>query len=338
MKISPIIRIFTPAALGLTLLLGGLLATPLPGEAAGKEMVYVFNRGSKDVSVIDPEAQRVVRTYPLGVSIRWLSNEQNYWDGRRIWTYTVEKGVSYAVVIDPNGFRVVNKIRLGKGPSHGTVLVRGNRYALVNVAGENHIAVIDTEKMSVVRRIPTGAFPCDLDTSPDGRFVCTPERNQDTVARIDLKTFKVVGRVALEKNNFPHMLRVSPDGRRIWVQNAKKGTNSFIDAKRLRLLKTIHVGKVPVTNGFSPDGRVSYVTNIRDGTFAIVDTRILEVIGRVNVGKAPENLGFTSDGRFAYVAVGGEDAVAVIDARNHRFLKLIPVGKRPSGLLVTDRF
>ncbi|MEE9273966.1 MAG: cytochrome D1 domain-containing protein [bacterium] len=325
------------AALGALLLAAASPSAP-QAAPAGKEMVYVFNLGSQDVSVIDPAARKVVRTHPLGVSVRWLSNEQNYWDGARIWTYTVEKGVSHAVVIDPRGFRVVKKIPLGAGPSHSAVLVRGNRFALVNVAGENHIAVIDTAKLEVVRRIPTGAFPCDLDTTPDGRYLFTPERDQDTVARFDLRDFSLAGRLALEAGSRPHMLRVSPDGRRVWVQNARAGTNTFLGADPFRVEKTLRLDSVPVTNAFSPDGRFSYVTNMAGGTVSVVDRRSLKEVTRLTVGRAPANVGFTSDGRFAYVSVTGRSAVAVIDARTHRLVDVIPVGRAPSGLLITSRF
>jgi YVTN family beta-propeller protein len=51
---------------------------------AARETVYVFNVGSKDVTLIDVASRRVRETRPLGWSVRWLSNEQTYWDGARI--------------------------------------------------------------------------------------------------------------------------------------------------------------------------------------------------------------------------------------------------------------
>lgn len=205
------------------------------------------------------------------------------------------------------------------------------------MAGDNHIAVIDTQKLTLVRRIPTGAFPCDLDTTPDGRYVFTPERNQDTVAQIDLRTFQVSRRISLGRGSWPHMLRVSPGGDRVWVQTARGNTNTFPGAADLSLLKTISVGRIPVTNAFRPDGRVSYITNLGDGTISVVDTQRMTEIARIPVGPGPGVVGFSADGRFAFVSLRGRNAVAVLDARAHRVLKYIPAGKGPSGLLVTDR-
>ena len=62
-----------PAA---ALIAAALYFGPVPAALAGRELVYVFNTGSKDVTVIDPVSHTVVRTHPLGVSVRWLSDEQ----------------------------------------------------------------------------------------------------------------------------------------------------------------------------------------------------------------------------------------------------------------------
>lgn len=107
------------------------------------------------------------------------------------------------------------------------------------------------------------------------------------MAQIDLGTFTVVNRVALEKESLPHMLHVSPDGRRVWVQNRKAHTNVFLEVEPFRVLKTIRVGKVPVTNAFTPDGRHSYVTNKKGGTVSVVDTKTLEEVLRFKVGPGP---------------------------------------------------
>jgi len=77
-----------------------IASAPTEGHAAA-ETVYVFNVGSRDVTLIDVAAQKVRETRPLGASIRWLSNEQTYWDGARIWTYDFPNDQLQAIAIDP---------------------------------------------------------------------------------------------------------------------------------------------------------------------------------------------------------------------------------------------
>jgi hypothetical protein len=140
-------------------------ATPVPsattgGAAESRETVYVFNVGSKDVTLIDA-ADRVVReTRPLGAAVRWLSNEQTYWDGARIWTYDFPNDQVQAIAIDPRQVAITKTIAgLGKGPGHSLVVLPDKKKAAVNVAGDNVIAFLDLERGAVDATLATGAFP-----------------------------------------------------------------------------------------------------------------------------------------------------------------------------------
>ncbi len=130
------------------------------GGADGRETVYVFNVGSKDVTLIDVANRRVRETRPLGASVRWLSNEQTYWDGARIWTYDFPNDQVQAIAIDPRQVAVTKTIGgLGKGPGHSLVVLPDKKKAAINVAGDNLIAFLDLEHGSVDGTLQTGAFP-----------------------------------------------------------------------------------------------------------------------------------------------------------------------------------
>ena len=130
------------------------------GGAEGRETVYVFNVGSKDVTLIDVADRQVRETRPLGASVRWLSNEQTYWDGARIWTYDFPNDQVQAIAIEPRQVAVTKTIGgLGKGPGHSLVVLPDKKKAAVNVAGDNLIAFLDLEHGSVDSTLQTGAFP-----------------------------------------------------------------------------------------------------------------------------------------------------------------------------------
>jgi YVTN family beta-propeller protein len=125
-----------------------------------RETVYVFNVGSKDVTLIDAANRQVRETRPLGASVRWLSNEQTYWDGARIWTYDFPNDQVQAIAIDPRQVAVTRTIAgLGKGPGHSLVVLPNKKKAAVNVAGDNLIAFLDLEHGRVDATLQTGAFP-----------------------------------------------------------------------------------------------------------------------------------------------------------------------------------
>jgi hypothetical protein len=145
----------------------GLLASAAPRRSAAaasaaenRETVYVFNVGSKDVTLIDVADRRVRETRPLGASVRWLSNEQTYWDGARIWTYDFPNDQVQAIAIDPRQVAVTKTIAgLGKGPGHSLVVLPDRKKAAVNVAGDNLIAFLDLERSGVDSTLQTGSFP-----------------------------------------------------------------------------------------------------------------------------------------------------------------------------------
>jgi YVTN family beta-propeller protein len=128
--------------------------------AEDRETVYVFNVGSKDVTLIDVANRQVRETRPLGASVRWLSNEQTYWDGARIWTYDFPNDQVQAIAIEPRQVAITKTIGgLGKGPGHSLVVLPDKKKAAVNVAGDNLIAFLDLEHGSLDSTLQTGAFP-----------------------------------------------------------------------------------------------------------------------------------------------------------------------------------
>ena len=87
--------------------------------AEDRETVYVFNVGSKDVTLIDVANRQVRETRPLGASVRWLSNEQTYWDGARIWTYDFPSDQVQAIAIEPRQVAITKTIG-GRKPTSGS--------------------------------------------------------------------------------------------------------------------------------------------------------------------------------------------------------------------------
>jgi DNA-binding beta-propeller fold protein YncE len=131
-------------------------ATPEPNELLG----YVFNAKSQDVTIFDPLTRQVLATKPLGVVVRWLSNEQRFWDGRHIWTYDFPDDTVRAIAVDPRSISVARTLATGgTGPAHSLMLTPDRKTAWLNVAGGDYLAVLDLESGEVEAEIPTGKFP-----------------------------------------------------------------------------------------------------------------------------------------------------------------------------------
>jgi YVTN family beta-propeller protein len=135
-----------------------MASSPVTQDAA--ETVYVFNVGSRDVTLIDAATRQVRETRPLGAAVRWLSNEQTYWDGRHVWTYDFPDNRLQAIAIDPQAVAVARTIAdIGTGPAHSVVLLPDRSKAVLNVAGDNRLAFLDLAAGQVEATMETGAFP-----------------------------------------------------------------------------------------------------------------------------------------------------------------------------------
>ena len=120
----------------------------------------VFNTTSSDVTLFDPSTNEVTGSQPTNAVVRWLSNEQHYWDGESIWTYDFPDNELQAIAIDPQTFEVTKQVPVnGAGPGHSFVLTPNNKRGFVNSAGSDFVAVVDPVAGEVLEQVQMGAFP-----------------------------------------------------------------------------------------------------------------------------------------------------------------------------------
>ncbi len=112
------------------------------------------------MTLFDSAAHEVTGTRQTSAAVRWLSNEQHYWDGESIWTYDFPNNEVWAIGIDPQTFEVTKQVPVGgTGPGHSFVLSPDNRRGFVNSAGSDSLAVVDPVASEVIERVEMGAFP-----------------------------------------------------------------------------------------------------------------------------------------------------------------------------------
>jgi DNA-binding beta-propeller fold protein YncE len=121
---------------------------------------YAFNAAGQDVTIFDVASRQALETRPLGATVRWLSNEQRFWDGQYIWTYDYPNDRVQAIAVDPRTVSVARTIPTeGTGPAHSLMLTPDRKTAWVNVAGDDFLAVIDIGSAQLVAQVKTGKFP-----------------------------------------------------------------------------------------------------------------------------------------------------------------------------------
>ena len=158
--------------------------------AEGAGLLFVTDRTSLDLSLIDPGTKRIVTHVPLGASpdyVRWLEAEHELWvtepDSERLEVYRLEKGTPPRVVKSAT-------IEVPEGPESLIFdLKRGRAYT--HIAGTT--VAIDVHSHAVVARWKNGceeASGVAIDPQRGFLFVAC---QQGAVRVLDLATGKIVG-------------------------------------------------------------------------------------------------------------------------------------------------
>ena len=243
----------------------------------------------------------------------------------------------------------------------GILATAGSAFAAtgkVYVADEeaSTVSVIDTASFKLIRSIPVGQGPHNVQVAPDGKLVWvtnngdpgktdekTPQRPPKSdhgmaagggeVWAIDTTTDAVVAKVPVGMH--PAHVVVAPDGRTAYVANGGENTVSVLDIAARRVIETIPVGATPHGMRISPDGKQAWVANLKGGTVSVIDTRARKETAQIAVGKGPAQVGFTPDGRLAFVSLSAENAVAVVDPASRKVLRKVSVGTVPIQVYAT---
>ncbi len=303
-------------------------------SAEAKTYAYVFNIGSGDVSIIDTEAQEVIVTVDVGLRIRWFASR--FFDGKRVWATDADLKKAEVVVFDPWTLKTLKRILLGKGPSFGVELTPDHRFAVAAVAGTDEVVVIDTGTYDIVRRIPTGKFPCDLTLSLDGRLAFEVDRDQDTLSVIDWQFEETVETISLAGGKKPHMLTLSPDGRRLWVQERATSKVSVFDAQTFERVARLPSAKGPATTEFSPSRQYAITTHIDDQVVKVFESDTFREVKTIEVGQNPVNSVFRPEGQYVYVTNKASNTVSIIDTELWEVTKTLEVGKTPWGIYLFE--
>jgi len=191
-----------------------------PVVAKHLHRVYVPNRTSNDVWVIDPATLKVVDKYKVGINPQHVVPS---WDLKTLWVNNNAEGRTDGSVtpIDP---------LTGKPGKSIPVDDPYNMYFTPD--GSAAIVVAEAHKRLDFRDPHTMAFKYSIETpncrginhadfSIDGRYAIFTCEYAKSVVKIDLVEKKVAGYLKFSKGGMPQDVRISPDGKVFYVADMK---------------------------------------------------------------------------------------------------------------------
>ena len=315
-----------------------------PAVAKHLHRVYVPNRTSNDVWVIDPESLKVVDKFKVGINPQHVVPS---WDLKTLWVNNnAEHRTDGSVTpIDP---------LTGKPGKEIPVDDPYNMYFTPNgssaiVVAEQHKRLDFRDPHTMAMQYSIAAPQCGginhADFSIDGRFVIFTCEFTGRLAKIDLVEKKVVGYLKLSKGGMPQDVRSSPDGKVFYVADMKSAGVFLVDVDKFTEIG--HIGTGLGTHGLYPsrDGTKLYVANRGvarvygpprgKGSISVLDfaTRKVDATWPIPGGGSPDMGNVSIDGKQLWLSGRYDNSVYVIDTASGN-VKSIPVKTEPHGLTV----
>ncbi len=314
------------------------------GAGAALARVYVPNRRSNDVSVIDPVTFKVIDRFKVGINPQHIVPS---WDLQTLWvTNNAEHRTDGSLTpIDPKAGKPGRPIAVDD-PYNMYFTPTGDA-AIVVAEAYKRLDFRDPRTMALKSSIPTPqcAGINHADFSIDGRYAIFTCEFSGSLVKIDLVNHNVAGYLKLSKGKMPQDIRISPDGKIFYVADMMADGVFIVDGNNFKEIDFIRTGVG--THGLYPsrDGKKLYVANrgsnkvfgpkLGPGSVSVIDfaTRKVEATWPVPGGGSPDMGNVSADGKTLWLSGRFDDVVYAFDTSNGA-VKQIAVGKEPHGLTV----
>jgi YVTN family beta-propeller protein len=315
-----------------------------PVVAKHLSRVYVPNRSSNDVWVIDPATFKVVDKFRVGVHPQHVVPS---WDLKMLWVNNNAEGRDDGSVtpIDPLTGKPGKSIPVDD-PYNMYFTPDGNS-AIVVAEARKRLDFRDPHTMAMKYSIETPNCPGvnHADFSIDGRYAIFTCEYGGSIAKIDWVEKKVVGYLKLSKGGMPQDVRISPDGKVFFVADMKAEGVFVVDADKFVEIGLIKTGIG--AHGLYPsrDGTQLYVANRGvarvygppkgKGSVSLIDFATRKVVANWPIpgGGSPDMGNVSIDGKMLWLSGRYDNAVYAIDTATGK-VKSIPVKTEPHGLTV----
>lgn len=306
--------------------------------------VYVPNRSSNDVWVIDPATFKVISKFRVGIHPQHVVPS---WDLKTLWVNNNAEGRDDGSVtpIDPVTGKAGKTIPVDD--PYNMYFTPDGKAAIIVAEARKRLDFRDPHSMATQYSVDTpnclGINHADF--SIDGRYGIFTCEYGGALAKVDLVGRKVVGYLKLSKGGMPQDVRISPDGKVFYVADMKAAGVFVIDGDRFVELGHIKTGLG--AHGLYPsrDGKRLYVANRGvsrvygppkgKGSVSVIDfaTRKVETTWIIPGGGSPDMGNISIDGRLLWLSGRYDNEVYVFETTSGS-VKKIPVKYEPHGLTV----
>ena len=297
-----------------------LWATAAVAKGEQDRYLYVPNRASADVAVIDTGTDELVARVDVGQVPHQVVVSDVL--GKMVASNTEDNTIS---IVALESFATEATLQLGSEPEHMELNPQGALLAVGNIAAGTVSLVSLTENREVARI--DGLFePHNLTFSPSGELLYVANLGADHVSVIDVAEARVINEIevteptavasaegaAAEYQGIINVTR-TPDGRLGFAAHGEGNRMAVIDLRSQETITSLELGELPWRAYTTADGRYMLVPNNGDATVSVVSTDSLEVVATL---PGAEDMTGINTGWFettAFVISRGEDKAVILD-------------------------
>ncbi len=316
-------------------MLAGLSGIAQALEAPYDHYVFVPNRDSANVAIIDTDTDRLVARVKVGNVPHQVAVSDTL--GKLVASNTADNTIT---IISLKTLKPEATIKLGNEPEHMEISPGGAIAAVGNIGGGT-VSLIDLKANREHKRITGLHEPHNMTFSPDGKLLYVGNLGANFVSVIDVAKGKVIDEIPVgdeqqlaalpgDEDDHQGVINVTRtvDGRLGFAAYGDGDTMAVIDLRTRRKLKTLKLGDLPWRAYTTADSRYMIVPNNGDQTVSIVSTTSpFREVARLR--GAPDMTGVNT-GWFesvAFVISRGEDKLVVLDRQEMRNTGEISLGK-----------
>lgn len=302
-----------------------------------KTLVFVTNRDSSDVAVIDTKTDKVITRISLEAfansHMAMLTN-----DGKKMLVSAT--GRDQFLIVDLATQKIEKMIKTGQSPEHFDITI-DDQLAYVGNMQDSTVSVVDLKEGKEVKRMAGFFEPHGFSVLPGNSKVYVSNFGAHEVRAIDIPSQQIAKRLAIgdvhhaairDPERYMSELKgianptLTVDGRFIYAADGDSGAVGIIDTRTDRVIKTIKVGDAPWRAYASPDGLFMLVLNNGDATISVINTKRQEVVTTLKGGIEMTGVNFAQDGKKAYIISRGDSAVYVYDMNSFKMVNRLKIG------------
>ena len=274
-----VVKNFLLKAASLAVLAVALASPALALDGQIEDYIFVPNRASADVAIIDIRSDEVIATVPVGNVPHQVAVSDSL--GKMVTSNTHDNTIS---IVDLKTLQTAATVVLGNEPEHMEIDPAGNILAVGNI-GEGTVSLVSLVENKELKRIAGLHEPHNMTFSPDGSQLFVGNLGANFVSVIDVAQGKVVAELGVGKNRALASLSTEDE----------------------------HQGIINVTR--TPDGRLGFAAFGDGDDMAVFDLRTREKVGEMQMGDTPWRAYTTADGRFMIVPNNGDETVSIFSTK-----------------------